>query len=91
MSQVIPIKFAIHSYISSLKLVDSSSTYLAWIDISSLKIDADKFIKVCKEHGLIISSGSIYGDSSFVRLNLAVPKSVLTKGLDRLKEAVESL
>ena len=81
----------IHSYISLLQLVDSSSTYLAWIDISSLKIDADKFIKVCKEHGLIISSGSIYGDSSFVRLNLAVPKSVLTKGLDRLKEAVESL
>lgn len=81
----------IHSYISLLKLVDSSSTYLAWINISSLKTDADDFIKVCKEHGLIISSGSIYGDSSFVRINLAVPKSVLTNGLDRLKEAVESL
>lgn len=81
----------IHSYISLLKLVDSSSTYLAWIDISSLKIDADKFIEVCKDHGLIISSGSLYGDSSFIRLNLAVPKSVLAKGLDRLKEAVESL
>lgn len=81
----------IHSYISLLKLVDSSSTYLAWVDISSLKIDADKFIEVCKDHGLIISSGSLYGDSSFIRLNLAVPKSVLTKGLDRLKEAVESL
>lgn len=81
----------IHSYISLLNLVDSSSTYLAWIDISSLKIDADKFIEVCKDRGLIISSGSLYGDSSFIRLNLAVPKSVLAKGLDRLKEAVESL
>lgn len=82
----------IHSYISLLKPIDSSSTYLAWIDISSTNLDSDTFTRLLRERtGLIVSSGGIYGDSSFVRMNLALPKSKLIEALDKLKEFTNSL
>lgn len=82
----------IQSYIPLLKLIDSSSTYLAWINISSTNLDSDTFTGLLRERtGLIVSSGSIYGDSSFVRMNLALPKSKLIEALDKLKEFTNSL
>lgn len=82
----------IQSYISLLKPVESSSTYLAWIDISSTRIDSDAFVKSLRDStGLIVSSGKIYGDSSFIRMNLALPKSKLIEALGKLEGFVDSL
>lgn len=75
-----------------LKLVPSEATYLLWIDCGKLCDDAQnlqKFLR--KEAGLYVSSGAQYGQTgkSFLRLNIACPKSTLAEGLERLAGGIE--
>lgn len=75
-----------------LKLVPSEATYLLWIDCGKLCEDAQNlqsFLR--KEAGLYVSSGAQYGQTgkSFLRLNIACPKSTLAKGLERLAGGIE--
>lgn len=75
-----------------LKLVPSEATYLLWIDCGKLCEDAQNlqsFLR--KEAGLYVSSGSQYGQTgkSFLRLNIACPKSTLAEGLERLAGGIE--
>lgn len=75
-----------------LKLVPSEATYLLWIDCGKLCDDAQNlqsFLR--KEAGLYVSSGAQYGQTgkSFLRLNIACPKSTLAKGLERLAGGIE--
>ncbi len=37
------------------------------------------------EAGVALSSGSIYGDDGFLRLNIACPRSRLSQGLERIR------
>lgn len=70
-----------------LKPVKSDSTYLLWLDVSKTGLSGDDFAQKLKEKtGLFISGGSQYGEAgkSFVRINLACPKSVLEEALERL-------
>ncbi|WP_125715150.1 MalY/PatB family protein [Companilactobacillus kedongensis] len=62
------------------------ATYLAWIDISDLGMPMkelqDKLINVGK---VGIMPGTTYGDSNYLRMNIACPKSKLEEGLKRME------
>ena len=76
-----------------VKPVLSEATYLMWLDCSEVSPDASKLADFARERtGLYVCSGEQYGISgkSFLRLNVACPKSVLVDGLNRLREAVLS-
>lgn len=72
-----------------IKLVEPEATYLMWLDCSGLGISGDDLanfiIHDCK---VAVSRGDGFGEegSSFVRLNIGCPRSVLKQGLDQIYE-----
>ncbi|MDE7443409.1 MAG: aminotransferase class I/II-fold pyridoxal phosphate-dependent enzyme, partial [Muribaculaceae bacterium] len=75
-----------------LSLCQLQSTYLAWIDISSLGIGADEL-----EHRLLetahvwVNSGVMYGRDGFIRINFACPRQRLIDGLERIARALSTM
>ena len=67
-------------------VADLEATYLAWIDISASGLDGDivERLLVDKAH-VRVASGSIYGDSRYIRINFATQRSVLTEALARIE------
>ena len=79
----------IQKEIPLLSTVPSHSTYLLWIDISKTNLESEEFYtQLRKETGLYLNVGESYGKMgiTFMRLNLACPRSILEDGLKRLKE-----
>ena len=80
-----------------IKVVYSEATYLLWLDCSGI-CGADgedgnaktlsKFIR--KNTGLYMSPGLSYGKNgkTFIRLNIACPRSTVEDGMRRLAEGV---
>ena len=69
-------------------LIESEATYLLWIDCSKICFDTDELCDFIREKtGLYLSSGKQYGESgkSFIRMNIACPKTRLNDGLNRFK------
>lgn len=70
------------------------STYLAWIDLRSLKID-DHALQSALIHQqkIAIMPGFTYGDAGrgFVRLNAGCPRSKLEQGVSGLIKAIRSV
>ena len=74
-----------------IKLVWGDGTYLLWLDCSSLDMDSRKLVSaIRKTTGLFLMAGRDYGRGGryFLRMNVACPKSMLTDGLERLKNAI---
>ncbi len=76
-----------------IRLVPAESTYLLWLDCTDLakgRETTGAFIR--RETGLILSDGSIYGESGmgFLRMNVACPRATLEDGLERLKAGIEA-
>ena len=60
-------------------------TYLAWVDVSALKMSSDEIENSLLENGKVwINSGVMYGRDGFVRINLACPRLRLEQGLGRV-------
>lgn len=79
--------------IPSIKLVSSEATYLLWLDCSGVTDDVTAFTKFIRSKtGLYLSKGEQYGSSGkdFIRMNIACPRSFVSDGLSRLKEAIEN-
>ena len=75
-----------------LKYKLQKSLYLIWLDASFYqRADLAEYIR--NETGLILSSGSIYGEGGkyFLRMNLATSKENVLDGLNRLKKALDKL
>ncbi len=72
----------------SLKVTRLEGTYLAWVDISSLRMTSDAITKKLLDKGhVFVSSGTLYGKEAgegFIRINLACPRAVLKEGLSRI-------
>lgn len=71
-----------------------SGTYLAWINVSFLNMEENELKRFFYEKVKIVPSfGTWFGEEGkgFIRLNIAVPKSVLKNTLERFKAAVDSL
>lgn len=68
-----------------LSVVKGDATYLLWVNVHQ---DGHEFTKnLRKETGLWLNEGNVYGKTgeTFVRINLACPRSVLEEALGRLK------
>ena len=82
----------INNEINGMKANLSEATYLLWIDISGVASDSVDFCEKLREStGLYLSDGAEYGEPgrSFVRMNLAAPRSRVLDGLERLKRGAE--
>lgn len=72
-----------------IKAVSSQATYLMWLDCRKIQGCVTEFTQYLREHtGLYLSEGRQYGASgdSFIRMNIACPRSRLEDGLKRLAE-----
>ncbi|KRK97820.1 cystathionine beta-lyase PatB [Secundilactobacillus odoratitofui DSM 19909 = JCM 15043] len=79
--------------VPAVKVVQSTATYLMWLDVSAITDDADALTaSIRKTTGLILSSGSVYRGNGpqFLRLNFACPTAMLQDGLKRLKRGIET-
>ncbi len=65
------------------------ATYLAWMDVSALKIDNP--IEHFEKHGVGLSEGTFFGSKNHVRLNFATTRTTLQEGLERMLKAVSAI
>ena len=79
--------------IPQVKVVPSEATYLLWLDCSAVTGSATELAKYIRQKtGLYLSQGGQYGSGgeSFLRLNIACPRSTLEDGLARLRDGITS-
>lgn len=72
-----------------LKLLNQEATYLAWIDVSELKLENP--YEYFLQYGVGLSEGDPFGDKNFLRLNFGCPKKLLNEGLARMQKAIDNL
>ena len=76
----------INKELPKLHLVDNKATYLLWLDISAYSSNSDDFAKKLREKtGLYVSSGKMFGDGRFLRINIATKKANVIDACERLK------
>lgn len=80
--------------IPGVRLVPLQSTYLEWVDFSGTGMDAKEIArrvqveaKIAPNHGPAFGSGG----ESFLRFNIATPRSVVTEAVARLQTAFGDL
>ena len=73
--------------IKGLKSMHLEATYLAWVDFAATGLSPQQVIdKVQKEAGIAASYGSTFGSGgeTYLRFNLATPRSRIEQALERL-------
>ncbi|KZX14541.1 MalY/PatB family protein [Methanobrevibacter curvatus] len=82
------------SNINGITAIKADGTYLIWLDCRKLGLSheelSDFFInkaKVALEDGILFG----HGGEGFMRINIAIPKSLLKEGLKRIKDAINEL
>lgn len=71
-----------------------SSIILVWLDCRALELNHNQLVSlfIQKAH-LALNDGEMFGEEGrgFMRMNVAVPRSILKQALDQLRQAVTSL
>lgn len=73
---------------AGLKSMRLEATYLAWVDFAATGLTPSEVIhKVQKEAGIATSYGSSFGrgGETYLRFNLATPRSRIQQALERLR------
>ena len=81
-------------HIPGVSAIKPQASFLVWLDCTSLGLDHDALIDLFVNKARIgLNDGAMFGQggSGFMRLNVAVPRSILTQGMKQLAEAVEQL
>ncbi len=84
----------IRTNIPRINMVHPEGTYLAWLDLNGLGLsDAERKDLIEKKAKLWLNDGAMFGPegNGFERVNAACPRQVLTKAMERLKTALESV
>ncbi|MFZ5967463.1 MAG: MalY/PatB family protein [Bacillota bacterium] len=71
----------------------SEATYLAWVDVGAyFSKDENLPLFFANEAGVLLEGGGMFvqNSDSFIRLNLACPKSILSEGLQRICDAINA-
>lgn len=79
-------------YIPEIRPMRPEASYLIFLDCRGLDLDADGINRLFEEQaGLALNDGRAFGPGGegFMRLNVACPRSVLTRALNQLRQAVE--
>lgn len=64
------------------------ATYLAWLDVRELGLDAPA--KFFEDAGVGLSNGNDFGTPGFLRLNFGCPRARLQEGLERMASALRA-
>lgn len=67
------------------------ATYLAWVDVNAyFPKDENLTLFFAKNAGVLLEGGNMFVSNAdgFIRLNLACPKTILEKGLERIRTAI---
>lgn len=82
----------VRSKLLGVAMPEPEGTYLAWLDCRGLALaqPADFFLTRAR---VALSDGTLFGDAGqgFVRLNFGCPRSLLSKALDRMADALARL
>jgi len=81
----------IKTRIPELVVYPLEGTYLAWIDCTSLAMDDEKLNDfMLKKAKLWLDEGTLFGigGSKFMRVNIACPRTILTRALESLEKAI---
>ncbi len=70
-----------------IKIAKLEATYLAWIDVSGLKLEDP--IAAFEAGGVGLSPGAQFGDKNFVRLNFGCSRILLQQALDRMVKVIQ--
>lgn len=84
----------VNQRIPKIKMLEPEGTYLIWLDFRSLQLsDRELDDLIIQKAGLWLDSGHIFGDSGkgFQRMNVACPRSILKKALEKLEQAVSQV
>jgi cystathionine beta-lyase len=84
------LKTAIESRLPGVKVFDLEGTYLAWVDFRPLGLSPDQTIRAVEEDaGLALDHGDWFGKNGagFERVNIACPRSILTKAVEAMVAA----
>lgn len=80
--------------IPEIKLVEPEGTYFAWLDCSGLGLSKEELNDlIINKAKLWLDAGDIFGEiaEQFQRVVLACPRATLSKALESLKAAVDSI
>lgn len=80
--------------IPQLTVMPIEGTYLAWLDFGALGLDqAQREALLMGEAKVWLNEGSMFGPEGegFQRINIACPRTLLARALERIKTAVEAL
>jgi hypothetical protein len=80
--------------LSPLKLVEPEGTYLIWLDFKELHLDNDALEHlIVRKAGLWLDGGMMFGPggAGFQRINIACPRSILSKAMEQLERAINTL
>jgi cystathionine beta-lyase len=78
-------------YIPGVRVTMPEATYLAWLDCSELKLKQSPYEFFLKEAKVGLSDGGKFGRGSeqFVRLNFGTSRTLLKRGLDRMRKVLK--
>jgi cystathionine beta-lyase len=82
----------IDRHIPQIKTRKPEGTYLMWLDCSGMNMTSNQIREfMVSKANLALNPGRIFGDEGeqFVRLNIATQRSVLTKAMNNLQQAME--
>lgn len=70
------------------RMMPVEATYLAWIDVRDLGIDDPG--AWFEDFGLGLSDGAAFAGPGFVRFNFGCPRSLLERGVERYRQAINA-
>ncbi len=75
-----------------IKFTKLEATYLVWADIAATGLDGDSLEELLVDKARVrVNSGSVYGDPSYIRINIACPRAVLAEALERITPVLRRL
>lgn len=81
----------LQSQLPEISFEQPQATYLAWMDVSKLGLTSEELQDKLINKGRVgIMPGKTYGDSQYLRMNIACPISKLQEGLKRMERGIHS-
>ena len=81
-------------HIPGIVAIKPQASFLVWLDCTGLGLEHDALIDLfVNKARLGLNDGAMFGKAGcgFMRLNVAVPRSVLTQAMQQLADAVQQL
>ncbi|MBQ7823685.1 MAG: PatB family C-S lyase [Bacteroidaceae bacterium] len=81
-------------YLTGIKPLRPQASFLVWLDCRALKLDHTELINLFVEKArLALNDGEMFGQGGkgFMRMNIAVPRTILRQALEQLHQAITEL